>query len=245
MAGESARTSTRAGTTPQPDDERTRVLSPPAHVNSFLTEWPRHDSLDTVGSPAEGGTGDTAVRLASALACIGTTGPLEALLAARELASAASDALQEAVDRARGAGHSWREIGDVLGTTRQAAFQRFGHPIDPRTGVPMSKEVPAGTADRAVAIVASIADGQWQQARRDFSDRMSEALDAARLGEAWARVASLLGSYEGMGEPFAHRVAEQVVVEIPLRFEAGEATARIVFDTSDKVAGLWFRPAEA
>jgi hypothetical protein len=30
----------------------------------------------------------------------------------------------------------------VLGTTRQAAFQRFGHPVDPRTGTLMSHDVP-------------------------------------------------------------------------------------------------------
>jgi hypothetical protein len=52
--------------------------------------------------------------------------PLEAMLAARERAVAANEALQGAVDRARDAGHSWREIGEVLGPTRQAAFQRFG-----------------------------------------------------------------------------------------------------------------------
>src|ERR1700722_15513068 len=56
------------------------------------------------------------------------------MAAAREQAVAANDALQAAVDRAREAGHSWREIGEVLGATRQAAFQRFGHPVDPRTG---------------------------------------------------------------------------------------------------------------
>ena len=46
-----------------------------------------------------------------------------------ELSAATGEALQQAVDRARADGHSWREIGDVLGTTRQAAFQRFGHPV--------------------------------------------------------------------------------------------------------------------
>jgi hypothetical protein len=58
----------------------------------------------------------------------GSGSPLAAVAAARELAAAANSALQAAVDRARGAGHSWREIGDVLDTTRQAAFQRFGRP---------------------------------------------------------------------------------------------------------------------
>jgi hypothetical protein len=170
-------------------------------------------------------------RLADAVARGGSGLPLETLAAARDLSAAAGEALQQAVDRARAAGHSWREIGDVLGTTRQAAFQRFGHPVDPRTGAPMSTEIPAG-----------LAEGRWEEARRDFNAKMSEALDASRLAEAWARMASLVGSYEGMGEPFAHRVADHGVVEIPLRFEAGEATARVVFDEEGKVAGLWLRP---
>jgi hypothetical protein len=181
-------------------------------------------------------------RLADAVARSGSGLPLETLAAARDLSAAAGEALQQAVDRARAAGHSWREIGDVLGTTRQAAFQRFGHPVDPRTGAPMSAEIPAGAADRAVTIVADLAEGRWEEARRDFNAKMSEALDATRLAEAWARMASLVGGYEGMGEPFAHRVADHPVVEIPLRFEAGEATARVVFDQEGKVAGLWLRP---
>jgi len=181
-------------------------------------------------------------RLADALARVGSGPPLEALAAARDLSAAAGEGMQQAVDRARAAGHSWREIGDALGTTRQAAFQRFGHPVDPRTGAPMSTTITPGTVDRAVAIIASLAEGRWEEARRDFNIKMSQALDAARLASAWARMASLVGGYEGMGEPFTHRVAEQTVVEIPLRFEVGEATGRIIFDEDGKVAGLWLRP---
>lgn len=77
-------------------------------------------------------------RLADAVARVGSGPPLAALAAARDLATVAGEAMQQAVDQARAAGHSWREIGDVLGTTRQAAFQRFGHPVDSRTGAPMS-----------------------------------------------------------------------------------------------------------
>jgi hypothetical protein len=181
-------------------------------------------------------------RLADAFARIGTGSPLAALGAARDLATVAGEAMQQAVDEARAAGHSWREIGDVLGTTRQAAFQRFGHPVDPRTGAPMSTEIAAGVADRAVTILACMAEGRWEEARRDFNDQMSLRLDVNRLADGWARMASLVGAYEGMGEPFAHRVADHTVVEIPLRFEAGEATGRVVFDEDGKVAGLWLRP---
>jgi hypothetical protein len=195
-----------------------------------LTTADRHGNLDGVD------------RLADALARVGSGPPLEALAAARDLSAAVGEGMQQAVDRARAAGHSWREIGDVLGTTRQAAFQRFGHPADPRTGAPMSTTITPGTVDRAVAIIASLAEGRWEEARRDFNAKMSQALDATRLADAWARMASLVGGYEGMGEPFAHRLADNTVVEIPLRFEAGEATGRVVFDEDGKVAGLWLRP---
>jgi Protein of unknown function (DUF3887) len=208
--------------------ERDAALRP--GVKEGLTTRHRHDSLDIVD------------RLADAMARVGSGPPLAALAAARDLSAAAGEAMQQAVDRARGAGHSWREIGDVLGTTRQAAFQRFGHPVDPRTGAPMSTEVAPGVADRAVTILACLAEGRQEEARRDFNAKMSEALDAERLAGAWARMASLVGGFEGMGEPFAHRVADHTVVEISLRFEAGEATGRVVFDEDGKVAGLWLRP---
>jgi Protein of unknown function (DUF3887) len=214
-----------------------------------LTRHDRHDYLDRVAgaAPEPAGARETtaAGRLADALGRLGSGSLLEALAAARDLSSAAGDALQEAVDGARTVGHSWREIGDVLGTSRQAAFQRFGHPIDPRTGTPMNTDVPPGTSDRAIAIVDSLAGGHWEQARTDFNARMTAAIDASRLAGVWAQMASLIGRYEGVGEPFARREADHLVVEIPLRFEAGEAIARVVFDDEGKVAGLWLRPADS
>jgi len=102
------------------------------------------DDVPEAADPVAIRVGDTARRLiheltGQELASPGTVSPLDVVTAARELSAAAADALQAAVDRARGAGHSWREIGDVLETTRQAAFQRFGRPVDPRTGTPMTR----------------------------------------------------------------------------------------------------------
>lgn len=54
----------------------------------------------------------------------------EALLAELSVATAAFQsarrALDDAVERARAAGASWSEVGQVVGMTRQGAFQRFG-----------------------------------------------------------------------------------------------------------------------
>lgn len=228
--------------------QRAEQAQPTGSVNEFLTATARHDNLDGARRAGQGRAapreGAAASGHADPLRRLGMGSPLEALAAAHELSSAAAHALQEAADRARGAGHSWREIGDVLGTSRQAAFQRFGHPIDPRTGAPMRTDVPPGTAERSVAIVAALAEGSWERAREDFTARMNEAVDAGRLAEGWARTVSLIGGYEGMGEPFARRAADEIVVEIPLHFEAGEATARVIFDAEGKVAGLWLRPAD-
>ena len=55
---------------------------------------------------------------------------LAAVQVASELAAVSAAALRLSVDQARAAGHTWQELGDVLGVSRQAAFQRFGHPVD-------------------------------------------------------------------------------------------------------------------
>jgi hypothetical protein len=50
---------------------------------------------------------------------------LDAVTAARTMFDLAEQSLQTLVDLAREEGHTWQEIGESLGTTRQAAFQRF------------------------------------------------------------------------------------------------------------------------
>jgi hypothetical protein len=169
--------------------------------------------------------------------------PTVAVAAARELSAAADAALQAAIDRARDAGHSWREIGDVLGTTRQAAFQRFGHPIDPRTGTPMSREVVPGAADRAVQIFICHLEGRWAEICEQLDENMGNRLNPDLMASAWARNAGMIGRLERIGEPFPHRAGDDTVVEIPLYFEAADAVGMVRFDPDGQVAGLAIRPA--
>jgi hypothetical protein len=186
---------------------------------------------------------DTARRLVEELARPGAGSPLAAVAAARDLSAATGAALQSAVDRARTDGRSWWEIGAVLGTTRQAAFQRFGRPVDPRTGTPMVRDVPADVADRAIAFFACFAEGRWEEVLGDFDKNMRARHDADRLASGWAHTVGMIGRFERMGEPFAHRAGDDTVVDIPLHFEADEATGTVRFDRDGKVAGLGIRPA--
>jgi uncharacterized NAD(P)/FAD-binding protein YdhS len=51
--------------------------------------------------------------------------PLEGLRAARGIERALDKVMRDAVRRAREAGCSWTDVGDALGTSKQAAWERF------------------------------------------------------------------------------------------------------------------------
>ena len=52
--------------------------------------------------------------------------PLEGVRECCRLATAVEKALREEVRLARRSGHSWAQIGQTLGVTKQAAWERFG-----------------------------------------------------------------------------------------------------------------------
>jgi hypothetical protein len=184
---------------------------------------------------------DTADRFTAELAGPGTRSPLTAIAAARELDAAASAALQETVDRARAAGHSWREIGDVLETSRQAAFQRFGRPVDPRTGTPMTRAIPPGRIEQAVALFTDMVAGRWADVCRNFSETMREHVDAELITSVYVQVVGAVGSFERLGEPVAFQAADITTVHVPLVFEAGERIGEVSFDQHAQVVGLFIR----
>lgn len=168
---------------------------------------------------------------------------LRELAAARRQLRAVEERLRHAVEAARGHGATWADIGEVLGTSRQAAFQRFGRPVDPRTGTEMEPARP-GAAEHAVGLLTALAAGRWEEVRRDFDDTMTELLDADKIAAVWAQLAGALGAYERMDAPFARRFGDLSVVDVTLHFEAGEAVGRVSYDRADRVAGLRLIPAE-
>jgi hypothetical protein len=156
--------------------------------------------------------------------------------------------LRLSVQQCRDAGHTWQEIGDLLGVTRQAAFQRFGKPIDPRTGEPMDKTVHmADAAERATAIVTDVLEGRMDDARPTFDAEVLEKFTDQVRGDALAQIAGLVGEFEGFGDaaPFVRRIGDHTVVDIPLRYEAGDMKARVAFDGDEKVAGLFILVPDA
>jgi hypothetical protein len=214
--------------------------------SATLDSTPAPGSSPVPGAELAVGLLDAARGFVAELPPAGHRSPLAAVNAARELARSVDAALHHTVDAARAAGHTWQEIGEVLGTTRQAAFQRFGRPIDPRTGAAMAAAIRPDATERGVTLLVNLVEGNYAAVRADFDATMNDAVrtDAA-VAATWAQMAGLVGEYERMGEPFTHQLGDYTAVDVPLEFEAGSMTARVSYDANGKVAGLRFLPRTA
>jgi hypothetical protein len=204
--------------------------------------------VDTIASAAGGAAEVWAVmerawKLAAQFAVDDPSSPLSALKTARDLAAAVDRATRAAVDRARERGHTWQEIGEVLGTTRQAAVQRFGRPLDPRTGRPMAEAMLPGAVDRAVELFADLVERRWSTVCQNFDDQLVARLNPEGLATVWAHIVGIIGDFERIGAPLAHQAGDYTVVDVPLAFEAGDRVGRVSFDQHGKVAGLFFLPS--
>lgn len=165
--------------------------------------------------------------------------PVGQISAALEVRRAAESVLGASVDAARTAGVTWQAIGDVLGTSRQAAFQRFGHPIDPRTGAPMTTTPLPDAASRASTIFDLISALQWDQVYSQFDETMKSQITVDKLAEGWATTAATAGAYESQGEPFVRGAEPFTIVDVPLAFEAGDMVGRVAFSASGEISGLF------
>ncbi len=170
-------------------------------------------------------------------------GTLEAIEVAHRRVLEAQESLRAAVEAARARGRTWQEIGEVVGTTRQAAFQRFGRPLDPRTGAPMTPAGPTDAGDRALRLLGDCVAARFARVREEFDEAMLREISEERLAQVWAMVAGTVGSFERFGDPVVHAAGDLTAVHVLMHFEAGEATAQVAFRGSGEVAGFFIRPA--
>ena len=171
-----------------------------------------------------------------------------ALRAVRNAAGLRADAealLSALVDDARSLGATWQEVGNTLGISRQAAYQRFGQVTDPRTGRPLAKDPFEGAAGRAILVFDLLREGRGKDVHIDFDETMQQAMTSEQLGDVWAHVLTTVGAFEGNGEPTARRMGELTVVDVPLHFEAGEMVGRVALTEDNQIAGLFILDASA
>ena len=144
--------------------EAARELENVAHVHDDLTADSRKVMLDLIADETGSGVAGAAAAdgreaargLLGQLFAAESASPLDVIAFIQGAASEITEGTQAAVERARTAGHTWAEVGQVLGISRQAAFQRFGRPVDPRTGQPMAAALLPGAAERGAALLTDL-----------------------------------------------------------------------------------------
>ena len=171
--------------------------------------------------------------------------PLDLVRAAHEIRDGAEALMAAAVQQAREAGRTWQEIGEVLGVSRQAVFQRYGKPIDPRNGEVMNTSPLTDAVELARAVIDDHAHGRWANVTARFDDTMRAGLTEEGLAEAWAYIAGLAGAYESHGDTDAVRAGDFTITNTPLTFEAGDFVARITFRDDRTIAGLFILNPDA
>ena len=171
--------------------------------------------------------------------------PLDLVRAAHEIRDGAEALMAAAVQQAREAGRTWQEIGAVLGVSRQAAFQRYGKPIDPRSGEVMNTSSLPDAVKLARAVIDDHAHGRWANITARFDDTMRAGLTEEGLAEAWAYFAGLAGAYESHGDTDVVRAGDFTITNTPLTFEAGDFVARITFRDDRTIAGLFILNPDA
>lgn len=97
--------------------------------------------------------------------------------------------------------------------------------------------VPAG-----LQFVEDLAAGKFTDAVANFDDRMSQAMSADQLKQAWQSIMSQCGSFKKTGETRTTQEAGFDVVFAECQFEKTSLDVKVVFDKEGKIAGLWFVP---
>lgn len=169
---------------------------------------------------------------------------MRAIAATRSLDMIVEDTLRALVEQARGTGHTWAEIGDVLHVSRQAAFQRFGGGRRP-TVEDGALAVPVeGAVEHAAPVLRAFLDGRFDDARSAFGERMQKACSVELLADVREKVRREAGEVQAVGIPVVSVRDGYTVVDIPVSLEHGDGIGRVVLDADRRVAGFFVRPAE-
>lgn len=167
---------------------------------------------------------------------------MRAIAATRSLAMVVDDTLRALVKQARASGRTWAEIGELLSVTRQAAFQRFGsvEPATPEAGT-APRRTP-GARKQALAVLRAFLARHWEAMRADFDERMRSACSVELLTSVRIGLETELGELQNLGAPLITTRSGYTVVDVPISFQRGDRTGRVVLDADGRVAGFFVLP---
>lgn len=180
------------------------------------------------------GQASRAADLATRLADPGA-GAVSALRLAEELKNLADSLLGQAASNAHAAGLSWQDIGNQLGISRQAAFQRFSAAGGPG---PVARRGEGQLLELARGVFDALAAGRFAEVRASFTEPMAGQVTEPELAGVWNGCIASFGAYERMTAASVRHNGSMRVVHCSLVFADGILDGRIALDRSRRIGGL-------
>jgi len=108
-----------------------------------------------------------------------------------------------------------------------------------RAGPKTASEDPTSMAKK---FVDRLAAGDFATAVKGFDPAMTAALPADKLAEVWKTLNAQAGAFQKQTGARSETQGKYQVIFVRCKFEKAELEAKIVFDTSKRIAGLFFVP---
>ncbi|BDZ41985.1 hypothetical protein GCM10025865_12840 [Paraoerskovia sediminicola] len=168
---------------------------------------------------------------------------------------AARQRLADAVHDARAQGRTWSEIGEALGMSKQAAYKRFGKPVDPATGEQITARRTGDVGAITEEVFRCAASGDLDRLEGLMHPRTAEELPQEVVAETWHRVLTEVGALERC-EGTRVETPDGTVVEdeepllgiavgaTTLVCEAGTLLGRVAVDQDLRVVGILIVPPD-
>ena len=118
------------------------------------------------------------------------------------------------------------------------------HPLVPALLLFLLPQVtPPDVAARAKEVLAAMSAGNFAPVEAKFTEQMTAALPAGRLGATWAALLGQVGPYRNCdAAPRIRTVSDKQMVITLCEFERGKIDVQIAFDSDGRISGLALRP---
>jgi hypothetical protein len=103
----------------------------------------------------------------------------------------------------------------------------------------------ARLVQQARQIVTEIDKGQYDKVEARFDKTMADALPLDKLTTTSKEIFQQAGTLKSIGEATTSEKQSYFIVVLPCEFANMPLDAQVVFDTDDKIAGMYFRPRVA
>ena len=139
--------------------------------------------------------------------------------------------------------------------SKQAAYKRFGKPVDPHSGAAITAHGVTSVVAITEQVFRCIAAGDHDQLEGLMHPRTVQELPRTEIAAVWAQALAEVGTLEGFSDthvelPDGTRLAEDdevlgtVVGATTLQCEAGELVGRVAVTAEGQVVGLLIVPTD-